>query len=730
MEHGQQGDGESIGVIISGIAEILREVSDKLDAVAARVEDTRDERSVATRLAKLEAWAFRTDHDISKLGARIDGVRDETLGGGGATEHGESARGASARSAELVGSVANGRSTGPGQREDDELIGPDGTGARGKVADDSTPGARNELAERRGSEQRNTAGADYSAHNREPRSTGTGKRNEPTSPNGHRDFGDRSGNDEPADENGPGFRNESFRRNEPDVRNESARRDGPAPRTEADVHNGTGVRNERTQHNGPTPRNRTGDRNGPDPRDEVGEHNWTGAYDELSGGPAARSGVARHSGLSAHDALEGQAGGSPSETVGRGEIAGRREAAYREAAEDSQGEGGRRETVGPRQQFGHSLTGDGEVAGPPEPATRAQRRELAHGETPVPRELPQRSPVAQRGGVTPSADAEPRERPLPRAVANRLPAVDRPEPASTRGTAQVAETALQGERRLPTVPAALDDWVEPASETTQTRPAVTGERLDSVGITPRGELFTPTGITEAAPTTAPQGMDYAALRARTEHPDAPPATELPGRTPRLEPPAAPGSQPAQPNGRPATTFTGAPEISGPAGNSNGRLESLTSSGDRPPNAQFTGGSRLDPPTHTGNGHLTPPTHTGNGHLTPPTHTSHLEPQTHTGNGHLTPPTHTSHHDPQTHTGSGHLAPAHTGYELSNSNGRNDSGLTSARPQPDITSPTALDQPTAEDNAHVDKLQAMLDELKRNPHGPFGRPIGGPGELPA
>ncbi|WP_280194116.1 hypothetical protein [Nocardia farcinica] len=30
------------------------------------------------------------------------------------------------------------------------------------------------------------------------------------------------------------------------------------------------------------------------------------------------------------------------------------------------------------------------------------------------------------------------------------------------------------------------------------------------------------------------------------------------------------------------------------------------------------------------------------------------------------------------------------------------------------------RPTIEENAHVDKLQAMLDELKRNPAGPFGR----------
>ncbi|MET7769785.1 hypothetical protein [Nocardia sp. NPDC005366] len=74
MEHGQRG-AESIGAILSGIAEILREVSDKLDAVAARVEEDRpDDGALATRLAKLEAWAFRTEHDVTKLGTRVEAI--------------------------------------------------------------------------------------------------------------------------------------------------------------------------------------------------------------------------------------------------------------------------------------------------------------------------------------------------------------------------------------------------------------------------------------------------------------------------------------------------------------------------------------------------------------------------------------------------------------------------------------------------------------------------------
>ncbi|MFI2472080.1 hypothetical protein [Nocardia xishanensis] len=70
MEHGQHG-AESVGAILSGIAELLREVSDKLDSVAARVGD---DNGVEARLKKLEAWAFRTEQNVSTLETRLDGV--------------------------------------------------------------------------------------------------------------------------------------------------------------------------------------------------------------------------------------------------------------------------------------------------------------------------------------------------------------------------------------------------------------------------------------------------------------------------------------------------------------------------------------------------------------------------------------------------------------------------------------------------------------------------------
>ncbi|WP_330256678.1 hypothetical protein OG874_20230 [Nocardia sp. NBC_00565] len=70
MDHDEQG-GDSIGAILSSLATTLREVSDKLDAVAAHVDD---DRNLAGRLAKLEAWAFRTGEDVSKIGTRLEQV--------------------------------------------------------------------------------------------------------------------------------------------------------------------------------------------------------------------------------------------------------------------------------------------------------------------------------------------------------------------------------------------------------------------------------------------------------------------------------------------------------------------------------------------------------------------------------------------------------------------------------------------------------------------------------
>ncbi|WP_040780194.1 hypothetical protein [Nocardia pneumoniae] len=74
MEHGQQ-TGESIGAMLSSIASTLREVSEKLDAVAARIDGTSavpGEQTIEARLAKLEAWVAQAGRDISGIDARVE----------------------------------------------------------------------------------------------------------------------------------------------------------------------------------------------------------------------------------------------------------------------------------------------------------------------------------------------------------------------------------------------------------------------------------------------------------------------------------------------------------------------------------------------------------------------------------------------------------------------------------------------------------------------------------
>jgi hypothetical protein len=77
MDHGEPG-GESIGALLSSLATTLREVSGKLDAVAARVDEDRDKSDVVERLAKLEAWAFRASDDMTKLDSRLERVESGT----------------------------------------------------------------------------------------------------------------------------------------------------------------------------------------------------------------------------------------------------------------------------------------------------------------------------------------------------------------------------------------------------------------------------------------------------------------------------------------------------------------------------------------------------------------------------------------------------------------------------------------------------------------------------
>ncbi|MGW5573684.1 hypothetical protein ACWEVD_21020 [Nocardia thailandica] len=76
MDHAEHG--ESIGALLAGIAATLREVGDKLDLVAARVQESPvffpapDGAPDGQRIDRLESWAFRAAQDLSRLSERLD----------------------------------------------------------------------------------------------------------------------------------------------------------------------------------------------------------------------------------------------------------------------------------------------------------------------------------------------------------------------------------------------------------------------------------------------------------------------------------------------------------------------------------------------------------------------------------------------------------------------------------------------------------------------------------
>ncbi|MFC4126808.1 hypothetical protein [Nocardia rhizosphaerae] len=71
---------ESIGSMLASIAAALREVSDKLDVVAARVQQevptfpADEDLPERTRIHRLESWAFHASQDISRLSSRLDAL--------------------------------------------------------------------------------------------------------------------------------------------------------------------------------------------------------------------------------------------------------------------------------------------------------------------------------------------------------------------------------------------------------------------------------------------------------------------------------------------------------------------------------------------------------------------------------------------------------------------------------------------------------------------------------
>ncbi|TCJ94939.1 hypothetical protein [Nocardia alba] len=89
---------ESIGSMLASIATALREVSDKLDIVAARVQldvptfPVEEDLPDHVRIRRLESWAFRASQDISRLSSRLDALDND-----GEPDSGRPARGTRSR---------------------------------------------------------------------------------------------------------------------------------------------------------------------------------------------------------------------------------------------------------------------------------------------------------------------------------------------------------------------------------------------------------------------------------------------------------------------------------------------------------------------------------------------------------------------------------------------------------------------------------------------------------
>ncbi|MEU7766039.1 hypothetical protein AB0B25_13030 [Nocardia sp. NPDC049190] len=112
MEHGQR-TGESIGAMLSSIASTLREVSDKLDVVAARMDGASPVSGDPTfedRLAALEAWAFHAGQNISGIDARVQRLES------GRAPTGERTEGTDSPAARLPRAATGRRSAGPPER--------------------------------------------------------------------------------------------------------------------------------------------------------------------------------------------------------------------------------------------------------------------------------------------------------------------------------------------------------------------------------------------------------------------------------------------------------------------------------------------------------------------------------------------------------------------------------------------------------------------------------------
>lgn len=644
MEHGQQG-AESVGAILSGIAELLRDVSDKLDAVAAQVAD---DNGIETRLKKLEAWAFRTEQDVSELGARLEGADPAAETARHHLPRAESVsrlvEGARFEVPENPGEIA-GASGGPGSRAG-RTRGARAEGSRSVTDENSEAGhaealsvesAGGRLAGQAEGRRVDPTGGSFSEHPQ-------GRRVDPTG-------GTLAGHDQGrlADSDGSSFAGRTRGHRADSVesalagaeghRAESA--DGSAGPVDSLAAESTGRSRDRTSGPGSATSNESrgdeaGTPNAPGREHPSGRRHESGRPHETTPAQPNDANAFQPFDLASGQRLEAVASGQPDTGSARrlDSAQARREHASGVRSETAPAEA--HDVAAPRQRDAPTQWREFTPAQTP---PRDQRPDPAHWSEFAPGQQ-ETMPVQRHGDAT--EFTRPGAAP-PDAARVDSPGLTRSAPplSDESGARTAAEHAGTPDAARPT----RAERLRPSTPA-DAAPAATSKLTDDM-------------IHSAAPAEPPStdSFESGAVAARVESSPTPPAPALPRREPTAIPPALHDWMEPTISRPPLTT---APE-------SNGH-------NPVPPNP--------DPFANTHG------------------YESVFEPVPPSGNGH-------------------HDTPI----------SRPDANLTAPRPDRDDPAASQHRAP-AEDNSHVDKLQAMLDELKRNPAGPFGRPLNSPSGEPA
>lgn len=683
MEHGQQG-AESVGAILSGIAELLRDVSGRLDAVAAQVAD---DNGIETRLKKLEAWAFRTEQDVSALGARLEGADPAAETARHHLPRAESVsrlvEGARFEVPETAGEIAGdsgvpgsraGRTRARAEGSRTVAVGDSGAGhadgRRGDPTGDTLSGhTQGRLGDSagssfpgrtRGRRADSAEGAPVGAEGHRAESTdgSVGPVDSLPAESTERSRAEQASGAGSATSNASrveqvGTPNAPGREHSPGRWHDSGRETTPARPNDANAFQPFDIASGQGLDAVASGQADTGSARRLDSAQAQFE-NASGVRSEAADNRQLDSASARHT-TAGHENISGR----PLDTSLQHESSGRRD-----SATGRQLDTGAALASGPRHETNTGLRPSDSPARPettpaePHDAAPQQRAAPTQWREFTPAQNPQRdqrpdaahrhefapaqqetTPVQRHGDATEFTHPD---APPPDAARVDSPGLTRSAPPLADGARTAAEHAGTSDAARPT----RAERLRPSTPA-DAAPAATSRLTDDM-------------IHSSAP-AEPQSTDSfesGAVAARVESSPTPPAPALPRREPTAIPPALHDWMEPTISRPPLTT---APE-------SNGHNQV-------PPNP--------DPPFANTYGYE-----------------SVFEPVPPSGNGH-------------------HDTPI----------SRPDANLTAPRPDRDDPAASQHRAPT-EDNSHVDKLQAMLDELKRNPAGPFGRPLNSPSGEPA